>query len=157
NAAHHLPDLATVASVLKEMVRVTRPSGLIVLMDLVRLRTKSLTERYVNTLGKDYIERGLPDFLADFRNSMYAAWTAAELRSAIPTTTGRTWYHLVPSGLPTLQIIVGLPEGRRKLFLRRGASWTNASHPVPKEMRAEYTLLKQSLFWFGSRMNVVPK
>ena len=42
--------------------------GLVVIMDLVRLRTAALTERYVNCLGHDYVQRGLPAFFDDFRN-----------------------------------------------------------------------------------------
>jgi ubiquinone/menaquinone biosynthesis C-methylase UbiE len=150
NAAHHLPDLETVKKVICEMMRVARPSGLITLMDLVRLRTKELTERYVNTLGADYVDRGLPAFFEDFQHSMYAAWTAKELQSAIPTSSNRTWFQLVPRGLPTVQIILGLPEGRHNLFVRSGLPWTNASNPVPPEMRSEHSLLRKSLFLFGS-------
>jgi hypothetical protein len=62
---------------------------------------------------------------------MYAAWTPAELHAAIPRTTARYWYHLVPRGLPTIQIVVGLPIGRRRLFVRSG--WTPRTHPVAVE------------------------
>ena len=85
---------------------------LVMLMDLVRLRTAGITERYINIIGHDYIERGLPNFFDDFRNSMYASYTPEELREAIPRNTARCWCQLVPRGLPGAQIIFGLPEGR---------------------------------------------
>ena len=85
-------------------------------MDLVRLRTEELTARYVQTLGHDYVERGLPDFFEDFRNSMYAAWTANELFSSIPRDSRRIWCHIVPRALPTVQVILGLPVGRKEPF-----------------------------------------
>jgi ubiquinone/menaquinone biosynthesis C-methylase UbiE len=119
-AAHHMDDLETVAGIVREMDRITKPGGLVMLMDLARLRTAKLTERYVNTLGQDYKDRGLGDFFNEFRNSMYAVWTPKELRGVIPTDSARWWCQLVPRGLPTIQIILGLPIGRNRVYLRRG-------------------------------------
>jgi SAM-dependent methyltransferase len=131
DAAHHLPDLSVVTSALREMERVTRPDGLILVMDLVRLRTARVTERYVNLLAHDYVARGLPSFFNDFRNSMYAAWTGDELRRAVPAGTKRTWCHLVPRGLPTIQFLLGLPAGRTTPFVRPG--WSVREHPLIRE------------------------
>ncbi len=127
-AAHHMPDLETVGRIVREMDRVAKPEGLVMVMDLARLRTAKLTERYVKTLGHDYSERGLPAFLEDFRNSMYAVWTPKELATAIPTDSPRWWCHLVPRGLPTVQMIFGLPVGRKRLFVRRG--YATREHPL---------------------------
>jgi len=126
--AHHLPTIDNVRQAIREMDRVTRDSGMILLMDLVRLRTDALNERYVSVLGHDYVSRGLPAFLEDFRQSMFASWTPTELHAAIPRDSERWWFHLVPRGLPTIQMIVGLPVGRRRLFLRPG--WSAAQHPI---------------------------
>ena len=156
DAAHHMPDLATVGSVLGEMHRITKPEGLVMLMDLARLRTARLTERYVSVLGEDYVQRGLANFLEDFRNSMYAAWTADELRQAIPRDTRRYWCHLVPRGLPTAQVILGLPVGRKRPFFRSGAPWTAENNPVPREMRGEAKLLKLPLL-LGSKTSIPPR
>lgn len=156
DAAHHMPDIATVGKVLCEMDRITRPDGLVMLMDLARLRTARLTERYVNTLAWDYRARGLPQFFEDFRNSMYAAWTPEEIREAIPRQSDRHWWHVVARALPTVQVIVGLPVGRRELFVRRGVPWASAEDPVPKSMRWEARLLQLTL-WMGSRFLIPPK
>lgn len=155
SAAHHMPDLATVRTVLRRMDRIAKPAGLVVVMDLVRLRTRELTDRYVNTLGHDYVERGLPAFLDDFRNSMYAAWTAKELRQAIPRNTARHWCHIVPRGLPTIQVILGLPVGRTKPFVRSGLPWASGDNPVAPALRPEWRLLRMSLR-FASRHWVRP-
>lgn len=155
DAAHHMPDLATVGSVLREMDRITKPDGLVMVMDLVRLRTAKLTERYVNTLGHDYVERGLPAFLEDFRNSQYAAWTAKELHEAIPRDSNRYWCHIVPRGLPTIQVILGLPVGRKRPFVRSGFPWSPEDNPVPPEMRTEWRLLRTTLR-FASKRFVPP-
>jgi len=155
DAAHHMPDIETVGQVLREMDRVTRPDGLVMVMDLARLRTAKLTERYVNTLGHDYVARGLPAFLDDFRNSMYAAFTVAEMRQAIPRKTRRFWCHVVPRGLPTTQIILGLPEGRSKPMVRGGVPWDDASHPIPDSMRSEWSILSSSLA-FGAKAILAP-
>jgi ubiquinone/menaquinone biosynthesis C-methylase UbiE len=119
-AAHHMPDLDTVAHILRQMERIAKPEGLVMVMDLARLRTAELTERYVSILAKDYAERGLSDFFEGFRGSMYAEWTPREFRTAIPTESGRWWCHLVPWGLPTVQMAFGLPVGRKGAFVRRG-------------------------------------
>ncbi|HTU89679.1 MAG TPA: class I SAM-dependent methyltransferase [Gemmataceae bacterium] len=156
DASHHMPDLQSVSQVLREMERIAKPSGLVMVMDLVRLRTAELTERYVNLLGADYIQRGLPAFFQDFRNSMYAAWTVQELRQTIPDITNRYWCHLVPRGLPTIQIIVGLPIGRKKIFLRSDFPWTKEQNPVAQEMRSDWKMLYWSLFW-GSRRMIAPR
>ena len=79
DAAHHLPTLEHVSKALAEMERVTHENGLVVVMDLVRLRTENLTNKYVNVLGEDYRKRGLADFYNQFHDSMHAAWTADEL------------------------------------------------------------------------------
>ena len=154
-SAHHMPDLAFVERVLTEMERVAKPDGLIIVTDLVRLKTAPLTERYVYLIGEDYHDLGLPDFFEDFHNSMYAAWTPDELREAIPTTTKRYWRHLVPSGLPTIQILVGLPEGRSKLYLRSGVPWTAENSPVPRHLRLEWNLLQATLA-LGSKRAIPP-
>jgi ubiquinone/menaquinone biosynthesis C-methylase UbiE len=145
DAAHHMPNLGVVTAVFREMDRITRPDGLVMVMDLARLRTAELTARYVETLGRDYVERGLPNFLEDFRNSMYAAWTANELFSSIPRDSRRFWCHIVPRGLPTIQVILGLPVGRKKPLVRSGFPWLPSENPVPAEMRGEWRLLRMTL------------
>lgn len=155
--AHHLPDLDTVARVLHEMDRITKPEGLVVLMDLARLRTGPLTERYVRAIGSDYVRQGLPAVFQDFRNSMYAAWTAQELRQTIPTDTERWWCHLVPRGLPSAQVILGLPVGRKKVFIRSGLPWGPDRHPVPEEMRKEWKMMRTTLVTLGSRRLFLPR
>jgi hypothetical protein len=62
----------------------------------------------------------------------------------------------VPRGLPTLQLILGLPVGRTKLFLRSGFPWPKEQHPVPQEMRGEWRMLRWSLT-FGARRWVPPR
>jgi SAM-dependent methyltransferase len=156
DAAHHMPSLAIVTDIFREMDRITRPDGLVMAMDLARLRTAALTERYVQNLGRDYVERRLPDFFDDFHNSMYAAWTPSELYSAIPRDTRRFWCHVVPRGLPTVQIVLGLPVGRKKPFVRSGLPWSPADNPVPAEMRGEWQMLRMSLR-LASRRFVPPR
>jgi SAM-dependent methyltransferase len=138
-AAHHLPDLAAVARTVAEMDRIASSDGLVMVMDLVRLRTAKLTEDYVRVLGHDYVERNLPAFLDDFRNSMYAVWTPREFESVIPRTSDRWWCHIVPYGLPTLQILLGLPAGRKRVFVNRGFS--SRGNPVIREWHCRWKQL----------------
>jgi ubiquinone/menaquinone biosynthesis C-methylase UbiE len=156
DAAHHMPDLHTVGCVLREMDRITKPEGLIMVMDLARLRTARLTERYVNTLGHDYVMRGLPQFFEDFRNSMYAAWSVRELHQAVPDNSRRYWCHLVPRGLPSIQVILGLPVGRKKIFVRSGFPWPPEQNPVPADMRGEWKMMRWTVF-LGSKALTAPR
>jgi ubiquinone/menaquinone biosynthesis C-methylase UbiE len=144
-AAHHLPDLAAVSQVVRQMDRITQSNGLILILDLVRLGTAHLTERYVETVAGDYRPMGLPQLLHDFRNSLYAAWSGPELRRAIPEQSARPWCHVVPRGLPMLQILLGLPQGRTKPLVRRGAPWPQGRGPVPDGMVPEWQLLSWAL------------
>ena len=145
DAAHHMPDLETLALVFAEMDRVTKHDGLIFVMDLVRLKTKRLTDKYVDLVGRDYCERGLSAFHNDFQNSMYAAWKETEICSVVPETSNREWVYLRPMGLPTMQILLGLPLNQRSVYLRRGQPWFASNHPVMPSMRIEWQLARQSL------------
>ena len=146
DAAHHMPDLATVGKVLSEMDRVTKPDGLVMVMDLARLRTGALTEKYVATLGADYLKMGIPYFYNQFRDSMYAAWTYSELETAIPKNSRRVWCQLVSKELPTLQVILGLPMGRQEAFVRKGYPWHPDECPVPKNYRLDWFFARMTLF-----------
>jgi hypothetical protein len=141
-----MPDLATVGKVLSEMDRVTKPDGLVMVMDLARLRTGALTENYVGLIGANYLKMGIPYFYNQFRDSMYAAWTYAELETAIPTNSRRVWCHLVSKELPTLQVILGLPVGRRQAFLRKDYPWRRHDCPVPKNHRLDWFFARVTLF-----------
>lgn len=169
HAAHHMPTIDVLSEVLRSMDRYARRDGLVMVMDLVRLRTAKLNARFVDTLGHDYVKRGLQNYFNDFRNSMLASWTPAELISAVPTDTDRWWCHLVPRGLPTTQILLGLPVGRRRVFLRRG--WGVRSNPLisdwyPRWERevgsawARETLHDARLLWLtlrlGSKTMIAP-
>ena len=169
HAAHHMPTIEVLAKVIGAMDRYAKRDGLVMIMDLVRLKTEKLNTRFVNTLGHDYIERGLEHYFTDFRNSMSASWTPEEMLSAIPSDSERWWCQLVPRGLPTTQVLVGLPVGRKKLFLRRG--WGVKTHPLFREwypqwerhvspLWAKHTLHDATMLWAtlfrGSKRMVPP-
>jgi SAM-dependent methyltransferase len=144
-AAHHLEDVEQVRAVLRQMDRITRPEGLVMLSDPVRLRTAVLTERFVDLIAGDYAARGLSVFQDDFRHTMYAAFTPRGLRRAIPRDTTRIWFHLIPFGLPGFQTLIGVPERREALWLRGGLPWEPGSNPVPQDARGEWGFLRLSL------------
>lgn len=146
DAAHHMDDLAKVGNILSEMDRITKPDGLVMVMDLARLRTRALTEKYVGIIGANYLEMGLPHFFKQFRDSMFAAWTYPELETAIPKNSRRVWCHLVAKELPTIQIVLGLPVGRQQAFLRKGYPWLPQDCPVPKRYRLDWFFARTTLF-----------
>ncbi len=143
DAAHHLPSLDAVSSALGELERVCKPDGHVVIMDLVRLRTDAITDRYVNLVGREYTELGLTDFFNQFRDSMYAAWTPAELASAVPKHSSRKWVSIVPVGLPFAQFLFGLPVEQSAVSVRGGKPWQ--SPPVRASDRSEHRLAAAGL------------
>jgi ubiquinone/menaquinone biosynthesis C-methylase UbiE len=144
-AAHHLPNRRCVKRVVREMDRITRSDGVVLVLDLVRLRTRELTERFVKFVAQDYERQGLSQFLTDFRASMYAAWTVSELRRVIPRYSARPWLHIVPRGLPALQVILGLPVGRTRRGARPGLPWHHKDRPVPDAMVPEWNILRLAM------------
>lgn len=146
DAAHHMPTTEVLAQVLREMDRVTAGDGLVVVMDLVRLRTQALTDTYIELLAHDYVERGLPAFKDDFRDSMYAAWTPEEFRAAVPSKTERHWSLVVPRGLPFAQFLIGFPRTRKKPFLKRRSLWGSDQRvPVTKENLPDYGMARLTM------------
>lgn len=154
DAAHHLHSLEHVGQVLEEMDRVACPEGLLVVMDVVRLRSRKLTDTYVELLANDYAQRGLPNFLEDFRNSMFAAWTPAQLSGAVPARTKRQWSLVVPRGIPFAQFLIGYPRERKSVFLKRERLWKAESVPVTRRDRADYNLAR--VMMAGASVRPVP-
>jgi ubiquinone/menaquinone biosynthesis C-methylase UbiE len=155
DAAHHMDSLESVSAVLAGMERVTKASGLIYVIDLVRLKSKWGTEKYVQMIGRDYQDRGLDSFFTDFHNSMYAAWTPSELASAIPKNTRRSWMQIVPIGLPTVQILIGLPQCRTACFVRR-PSRSRMRRPQMLHGTLDWNLLRGSVYFSRLKLLTVP-
>lgn len=147
DAAHHMPNLETVRGILSEMDRITCEDGLIVVMDLVRFRSQAVTERYIDLVAHDYEERGLSKFREDFRQSMYAAWLPEELASAVPSESKRSWFHLIPYGLPTIQFVVGVPKNQSKCFLRHVPKFNSLVPKLAPSLRADWHAMRHSLLY----------
>ncbi len=96
-------------------------------------------------MGQDDIERGVPQFFDDFRNSMYAAWRPADLLSALAKGSDRYCYQIVPRGLPTMQFLIGLPPGGKKLYTGTGFPWPEREHPLDRALRHDWNMLRLSL------------
>lgn len=143
DAAHHLPNLDVVASLIAEMERLASDEGVVLLTDLVRLKTANLTDRYTKLIGQDYIDRGLDHFQRDFCNSMQAAWTGRELQQALPSRSNMNWQHKVQRLLPTVQFITGYPDDHQPMLLRGGLPWQEADHPVPAELRTDWSMFRR--------------
>jgi ubiquinone/menaquinone biosynthesis C-methylase UbiE len=150
-SAHHMPTVELVGQVMQEMDRITAPDGLILVTDLARLRTQEITDQYVSIMGSDYDQLGLPDFFADFRNSMFAAWTPQELQQAVPSNAKRNWLHYVPFGLPSFQLVVGIPQAQADVFQREEFP----KLPVPRKYAVDWSLLRWSLA--NGRRKISPK
>lgn len=151
DAAHHMPSLEVLGQVFQQLDRVTANDGLVVVMDLVRLRTREITESYIELLANDYVERGLPAFKKDFADSMFAAWTPHELWQAIPDKSDRIWYLVVPRGLPFAQFVIGSPFGSG-LFHKRKPLWNNSTDVVVTSQNLpDYKIAKLTMATAGRR------
>lgn len=143
DAAHHMPDLELVRSLLAEMDRLATADGLVLLADLVRLKNQWLTDRYTRVIGRDYIDRGLHAFQNDFCQSMLAAWLPSDLIRACPTTSTRQWQLNSQKILPTVQFIFGTKAGYKPQKLNRGEPWTSDDHPVASSLKSEWQLFRR--------------
>lgn len=119
NAAHHLPNIQAVRSVLEQAEKLAQPHGLIFVSDLARLKSSKVTERFVALVGAEYG----PHMKEDFFHSMQAAWLPEELSEAVPLDSKRHWYSIRLGGLPFIQALVGLPIGRKELYVRPSFDW----------------------------------
>jgi hypothetical protein len=100
------------------------------------------------------LDRGLPNFFNDFRNSMYAAWTPAELAAAVPCSPRRAWHQITQRGLPTVQLLLGAPRNTEQLLPRKDLPWHDSNHPVPKTMASDWNLFRFTLLAPGSATTI---
>jgi ubiquinone/menaquinone biosynthesis C-methylase UbiE len=146
NSAHHLDSVESVRTMLEFAEKVCRPDGLIALTDLCRLPTQEISDRFVSFFGSDYVSRGLLALAEDFRASMFAAWSADELASAVPLKSDRQWVQVVAGGLPFFQAIIGLPVGRSDLFIRDSKDWVAAGIHRSPETARDWEMSKGSYY-----------
>ncbi len=106
-AAHHTSDLEKVRQTLREMNRVTHPDGILLVLDLGRLKTASLNEWYTQWAGRRYNDV----MQTDFRDSMNAAYTADEIRTILDTPDMPSLEHYVLPAMPVLQFLVRPARG----------------------------------------------
>lgn len=138
NGAHHFPTIEAVKGVLQEADRVTKADGAILVMDPIRQKNQSLSDFYVEVGGEDYVKKGLTNFNLDFRNSILASWRVDEFRGVIPEKTSRRWIQVVPFGVPTFQLLVGLPVGQEEPFVGRGLKTEEIKALIPLEYHFDW-------------------
>lgn len=152
NSAHHLPSSAQLTSMFNEIDRLLTDQGTGFIMDLTRLKTAQCLNKYINMMGQEYLDHNLEAFYEDFSNSMHAAWTPDEFRSAVPKNTNYNWFHFSIFPLPINQFLlakpkVWTPEKSENLF-----SWPNSEAPVRTDLQEDYANYRQLLFssyrWF---------
>lgn len=105
---HHLPDTAALAATLREIGRVLKPDGGIYLADFGRLR-RTATQRF---FAYDRQELQSQQFTEDFLNSMRAAFSPAEFRTAL-AASGRQIDYYATALAPFMMI--GRSPARRTL------------------------------------------
>lgn len=132
-AAHHFAALDDVGKLLVHLDRIVEPSGVIVLLDLCRLKTVWQSRRYCTVFGRPE----LPLYERDFEASMLASFTPAELALAMPANAGsRIWMHLVEPALQAVQLMVGFSN----------AASLAAPPPCPIELAPEQAQLHELVF-----------
>lgn len=146
NGAHHQDDISDVRKILLEAERVTKPSGLIFLMDPARPKTEKTLEGFVAVAGQDYLRLGMHRFVEDFRETMHASFRPSELRQAVPPESQRQWVLVTQRGLQTYQMLIGLPVNRNDLFLRPSLKASVLKRIVSPDVWLELRLLRFSFF-----------
>lgn len=140
--AHHLDSLEEVGSVLEQLARITHPEGLVLVLDLGRLKTRSLNEWYIGWAGRHYT----PELLEEFRVSMNAAFRADELKQVLQRPPLQQLVHITPFGLPTLQFLLRVPSRDGKTGLKaltpRPTQQERPLKQVP-EVAQDYQTLKR--------------
>ena len=157
NSAHHLPTTGALHEMLAEMERLISAEGTAFVMDLTRLRTAGCVEKYVQLMGQEYLASGLHKLYEDFRNSMYAAWTADELRSCVPASRTHQWQYFAVAPLPINQFLFALPRSSHTKISNTEFHWPSTEPPVRVDLLTDYKSYRQGLFasyrWFRRTVN----
>ena len=157
NSAHHLPTIEALQEMLQEMGRLMNEHGTAFVMDLTRLRTFDCVQKYVQLMGHEYLSHGLEKLYEDFRNSMYAAWTPAELRSAVPLTPTHQWRHFAMVPLPVNQFLFATPRSWQMNKSNKPFPWPDLRPPVREDLQVDYTRYRQAILasyrWFQQSLN----
>jgi ubiquinone/menaquinone biosynthesis C-methylase UbiE len=148
NGAHHFNSIDEVKKVLIEAERITKADGLIYVMDPVRQKNKKISDMYFNISGEDYVRKGMNFFNKDFYNSLLASFRPQEFIHAIPENSKRQWVLIVPFGVPSFQILIGLSKDQKKLFQHSGSSISYIKTLIPEESLADWKMFNFS-FRFG--------
>lgn len=135
-AAHHMPSLVEVTQVLKTMHRVASPEGILLVLDLGRLKTQSLNDWYIHWAGRSYDAW----LLEEFAMSMRAAFSVQELQSAAEQAGIAGLTHRAAFGLPVLQLLLkaGEPKARSEQ-----TGWQREPPRRTGQVLADYRQLKQ--------------
>lgn len=157
NSAHHLPTLKALQEMLQEMVRLMDEQGTAFVMDLTRLKTFNCVQKYVQLMGQEYLSHGLEKLYEDFRNSMYAAWTPAELCSAVPSAKTHQWHHFAMVPLPVNQFLFAKTRSWQKNRPDTAFQWPDSRPPVREDLQIDYKRYRQAILtscrWFRQDLN----
>jgi ubiquinone/menaquinone biosynthesis C-methylase UbiE len=146
NSAHHLPTLKALQEMLQEMVRLMDEQGTAFVMDLTRLKTFNCVQKYVQLMGQEYLSHGLEKLYEDFRNSMYAAWTPAELRSAAPSAGSHKWHYFAMFPLPINQFLFATSPSWQSNKTSTMFQWPGSKPPIREDLQIDYKRYRQGVF-----------
>lgn len=131
--------------------------GIAFVMDLTRLRTFHWVQKSVQLMGQEYLLHGFEKVYEDFRNSMYAAWTTAELRSAVPLTLTHQWHHFAMVPLPVNQFLFATSRSWRMNKSSSPFPWPDLRPPVREDLQIDYRRYRQAILasyrWFQQSLN----
>jgi ubiquinone/menaquinone biosynthesis C-methylase UbiE len=142
NSAHHFDRIEQVQAVLRNAERLISPRGIILLTDIGRLKTRAITEKFVELAGMEFKLLGMAHMYQDFYDSMFAAWTSEELSHAVPYDSSRRWVQMVPTGLSNYLALVSLPSDRSEIFMREGKNWEDSGILSSPGSKAAWPLLR---------------
>lgn len=145
NSAHHFANIYDVENVLANAETLVNRDGLVVLFDLARLKDHAATDAFVQLAGEDFKVRQMNSMFEDFKNSMYAAWLPDELSQAVPKSSDRNWFHIIPRTLTSFQAIVGVPRTQSEIFLRDSFAWETTGIHQSEDAKNGWLFYRQLL------------
>lgn len=144
NGAHHFNSIEDVKITLVAAERIVKDDGVIIVLDPVRQKNKKISDLYYQLSGEDYVRKGMSYFNIDFYNSLLASWRTDEFFTAIPNDSTKEWVQVIPFGVPTFQLLIGIPKGKKELFTHGGLTSSAIKSLIPKESLLDWKMLRLS-------------
>lgn len=148
-ALHHLPDAECLNKAFNEAARVLKPDGGLYFADFGRLKRKDSIDYF----AYQYKDRQPPLFTLDYLNSLYAAFSLEDFRTACHQNLGNRAKVTSTFCVPYMVLVLTAP--RRSLPDALQKSLHRLYEALPNYHKTDYADL-QTFFRLGGLRSVIP-